>query len=335
MDRTRTKSRRGGYILISLVLLVALVPVLLLAAERIATSMKHVNDMSLSTLTRSQVDLIKNRLSLATSDPDQDGSREPLAPSGADGIPLSLAVDSKDQWGTELRYCAWDLGNANTDVAYARFAISGAAPVADLTIRIVSAGRDKAFQTACADVVASGDDLVSDTFHGDIVASRGINSLLVADFVATTPVKEIEFTGLDSNSDGEYELTFEVVGGPPAGSAIALRLFVNGDTTLTNYTTEQAYDEGAVQSLFSVNTSTVGTVADGLTNTGHVRISCRGGKFVAYFDAARITAGGIVGRHKGTLVSIPAVNNITSLTIWTVNADSLAAGSRITLRRLY
>ncbi|HRO51024.1 MAG TPA: hypothetical protein PLW75_12855 [Hyphomicrobium sp.] len=110
-----------------------------------------------------------------TADCDSDGSLEPVAwqapagsapsPSGGGILPVSLGAAKADPWGTPYGYCVWDHGTQSVSDNVAGCGGAGAnrlqggdtktAPV----IAIISAGPDKAFQTACtawADADADG-----------------------------------------------------------------------------------------------------------------------------------------------------------------------------------
>ncbi|PZQ49100.1 MAG: hypothetical protein DI551_00155 [Micavibrio aeruginosavorus] len=98
------------------------------------------------------------------SDCDSDGSIEPLpytdaggaeSPVGGGYLPTGLVPDDKDPWNTRYGYCAWDVGSISVSDAVA--ACGGATPgrlqggsdQKQYVIALISAGKDRKFQTSC------------------------------------------------------------------------------------------------------------------------------------------------------------------------------------------
>ncbi len=95
------------------------------------------------------------------SDADCDGDTmvEPLpfrtpgagmpAPVGGGYLPTDLTPDPLDPWNTEYGYCAWDSGTAVLQPACGTNRLAGAPDNRQYSIAIISAGKDKKFQTSC------------------------------------------------------------------------------------------------------------------------------------------------------------------------------------------
>ena len=113
-------------------------------------------------------------------DCDSDGSVEPLsfvtptgaAPTGGGHLPAGLVPESKDPWNTEYGYCAWDSGSLSVsdNVAACEDSpgvspnrLEGSPHGNQYAIAIISAGKDRAFQTSCNDYVDGDLDNLPDT----------------------------------------------------------------------------------------------------------------------------------------------------------------------------
>lgn len=122
------------------------------------------------------------RLVTESADIDNDGFPEPPAmdtagsakPAGGGNVPATSAAPKSDAWGTALGYCAWD--NGGTSASAGR--IDGDSPASQnsITLAVVSAGLDKAFQTSCAQAranAAQGDDIVMAYSNAQVVQGVG------------------------------------------------------------------------------------------------------------------------------------------------------------------
>lgn len=76
-------------------------------------------------------------------------------------------VPVKDIWGSEIKYCVYNEINR---------------PAAGLAGRLLSAGENKKFQTACSDVTAKGDDIAID------ILSTDVNSAIAHDVTWSPPL---------------------------------------------------------------------------------------------------------------------------------------------------
>lgn len=149
----------------------------------------------------------------AGGDCDADGYIEPLVPRGPSGsepiptngglIPGVIGATKTDPWGTEYGYCVWDMKDIGTGSCAAGL-IDGptvdAAANSSVVLAIISAGPDRAFQTACETYTANndhvtqaGDDIVHTFTYDDARGlSDGLWSLKQGSPNVATIDKEIE-----------------------------------------------------------------------------------------------------------------------------------------------
>ncbi len=141
----------------------------------------------------------------------------------------------------------------------------------------------------------------------------------------------VDFTGLDGNSDWFYKL-FAVVKNP-TGSSTRYNLFVNGDTTLTNYYSQSLTANGSSTSAGRVNESTV-SYARGNTETlfatditkdpsGYFRFTSYGSREISNLPVVTIWAG----------MKTATITNITSLRVQANVSNAIGAGSKFILYR--
>lgn len=132
--------------------------------------MKTMTDVTRRTVAESTV-VTSSRLAIVgattqqdTPDCDADGYVEPMPyrepavvtpalprPVGGGYLPTGLLTDSIDPWKTEYGYCAWDSGSVKAAPACggATGRLSGGPDNKQFAIAIISAGKDKQFQTTC------------------------------------------------------------------------------------------------------------------------------------------------------------------------------------------
>ncbi|AGH98371.1 TonB-dependent receptor [Micavibrio aeruginosavorus EPB] len=151
----------------------------------------------------------------AGGDCDADGYIEPLVPRGPSGsepiptngglIPGVIGATKTDPWGTEYGYCVWDMKDIGTGTCAAGL-IDGptvdAAANSSVVLAIISAGPDRAFQTACETYTANndhvtqaGDDIVHTFTYDDARGlSDGLWTLKQGSPNVATIDKEIELS---------------------------------------------------------------------------------------------------------------------------------------------
>ncbi len=147
-----------------------------------------------SVLTKQRMVNIYHYVIYSARDVDNDGYREPLKEGLNNSVPVTIPANAIDEWGTPFRYCTWDLGTLNTvNESYSNNNVTP--PKDGLVFKIISAGKDKVFQTGCSAANSMGDDLVFEGFLADIQSgqsgenSGGITSVLsyAIFYAGTTP----------------------------------------------------------------------------------------------------------------------------------------------------
>jgi hypothetical protein len=130
--------------------------------------------------------------------PYRDAGADPK-PVGGGYIPNTVGATKRDPWGTEYGYCVWDPGavtipnaDADCDIPDDDYRLAGAGDtVADsmVAVAIISAGKDKTFQTTCnafvdgnadnlpdntlVDKTSGTDDLILQFTYGEAQAAGG------------------------------------------------------------------------------------------------------------------------------------------------------------------
>jgi hypothetical protein len=165
---------QAGYILLSLMTLTALIPGLVLIGLNYTDIIEQGSRISKTTLTKTQMHTIRNIVANSARDVDADGAFDVWRERAGNTVPAAVTVNSRDQWGTDFRYCAYDLRTCNqVDAAFSQNnpnapCIGFSPPTTDLVLRIISAGRDRVFQTDCRSASAIGDDIVLDEVEAGI-----------------------------------------------------------------------------------------------------------------------------------------------------------------------
>ena len=162
-----------------------------------------------------------------------------------------------------------------------------------------------------------------------VAASSG-NWTLVSTKTGDGTSANLDWTGLDINTDGYYVMVGNLIctGGAANGS-----LFVNNDTTSTNYYTQTLSADGAVPSSNRGNNAITADVSNAWGNTLFIKIyRCNG--FAVSTNESKILDGSSIRirLYYGTTAS--TVTNITRLTL---NADSgrnWATGTSVSLYKV-
>lgn len=176
-------------------------------------------------------------------DCDNDGLIEPLpfrnaggnpAPVGGGYLPTGLLPSSIDPWKTEYGYCAWDHGSMR--VSNAVVACGGATPrrlqgsllMNRYAIAIISAGKDRTFQTRCNAYVNDTTELIQLTPGSDDIVlgytyaeannlGNGMWKPKTADPTTTITDKNLQIKG-----DGTFSDKVELVGNTLTGGGLIL-----------------------------------------------------------------------------------------------------------------
>ena len=134
-------------------------------------------------ITASRVAIVNATTQQANAgDCDDDGMIEPLpyrapagapAPAGGGLLPLDLVPDTTDPWNTQYGYCAWDAGSSSVSDAVAGCGgatprrLEGSPTNNRYSIAIISAGKDKKFNTTCNAYVDNTTNLLVKTDGSD------------------------------------------------------------------------------------------------------------------------------------------------------------------------
>jgi hypothetical protein len=167
---------QAGYILLSLMTLTALIPGLVLIGLNYTDIIEQGSRISKTTITKTQMHTIRNIVANDARDVDADGAFDVWREGAGNAVPAAVTVNSRDQWGTDFRYCAYDLLACNqVDAAFSQNSpnapcVGFSPPTTNLVLRIISAGRDRAFQTDCRSANAVGDDIVMNETEAGIRA---------------------------------------------------------------------------------------------------------------------------------------------------------------------
>jgi hypothetical protein len=190
-----------------------------------ATNVTRVNLAETQMMIASQVAVVTSAQQALSGDCDADGYIEPLRyrnagtnpkPVGGGYIPTEVGGTTEDPWGTEYGYCVWDHGtqtlqnsckNAGND-----YRLAGGNIANQPVVAIVTAGKDKTFQTTCRAWVDANADLQPDqpliekTSGSDDVIIKytyaeatgmggGLWALKSGDPATATITKDLEVTG--------------------------------------------------------------------------------------------------------------------------------------------
>lgn len=168
------RNAEAGFTLIEALFTLGLVSVLLLALTQFADFASNFQRINNAIGTQEKMRVVRSAIMQAAQDVDGDGYYEILVPDAGTKIPASLNLGgyTTDEWGTTLLYCPYDIGNTNS--VNTAFVSNSPAYASDHALgTIVSAGKDKSFQTTCADVSAQGDDLAAYISESDTRYARG------------------------------------------------------------------------------------------------------------------------------------------------------------------
>lgn len=173
----RKTSNERGYVLLAVMAVTAMLPTMTYVLMQFIGTSTAANLFFKSGMTKQGMNVTKSLIVGTAKDVDSDGHFEPLKEGVGNTLPVALSVHGTDEFGTQLKYCTWDLGSLNlADAGYSQN--NSAPPITSpspLMARLISAGSDKTFQTSCNDPVAKGDDLVVDIFESDVLYSNGGN----------------------------------------------------------------------------------------------------------------------------------------------------------------
>ncbi|WP_224962505.1 beta strand repeat-containing protein [Geomonas subterranea] len=171
----RYLKKQAGFALLELLIFAAILPPALLVASRASDVVSKSSQFFKSSNTRNSLNVVKTFLVTQAGNPEADGIFAlPKDASGGSGgaLPGSLPLSTSDEWGTTYRYCNWDLGAPNAgNPALSQNTVG--APGTGIIGQVISAGKDKTFQTACGAAAAAGDDMMVNIYNSEVLNSNG------------------------------------------------------------------------------------------------------------------------------------------------------------------
>lgn len=234
-----------------------------------ATTLTRVNRAQTEMTTAGRMIISTSALEASSGDCDSDGFIEPLvfrdpgvgpAPVGGGYIPTNVGATKLDPWNTEYGYCVWNHGPTTSGAGCAATGrLTGGNVSNQNVVTIISAGRDKTFQTTCSDYVdanadnvpdtplvvkaAGSDDLITSYTYGEAqVAGGDLWSLKSGDPNTATISKDVEIAAgqsLTFDSGARFLLPTDATSGAcNAANDKSLRI----DTTTDPYGIQICYD---------------------------------------------------------------------------------------------
>lgn len=155
---------------------------------------------------------------------------------------------------------------------------------------------------------------------------------LLAEFEVTgSPTTSVNFSGLDINTHKSYRIEVEIVGVSGGGSNIYM--FVNGDSTVTNYYMQMTGYNNTTVSTSRQNHPRIGNIwGAGVVMQGIVDCSLIGGIF-QYRASSNYLTGSTVQGNDTWGNKVATVANITSIQIVSSSANNIGVGSKIRIYR--
>lgn len=181
---------------------------------------------------------------------------------------------------------------------------------------------------------------IGDTKHLEYTASSGkwecVDkpsgwSPLISDIEVAEDCDYIDFTNLDGNSDGGYDLLVSLAN--PLGSSVTYYLQVNGDSTVAHYYLQYMGADGTTVGAARFNDSRLHTLSANGEATSF-SVIMRDGE--GYFRAISLESRYLATCHIVTRFIVKAdaiINNITSLRILADTSNGIGEGSRLILMR--
>lgn len=168
----------------------------------------------------------------------------------------------------------------------------------------------------------------------DLLRALNTGALVYDSGISTAAAQTITVSNLDIVSHGGYLFDLSV----PRGATGVVRMFVNGDTTATNYHTDGIITTGGANTVLNSNDPAFCTFTansnDYIEASGDIGIcSYPAGNFISSWRwKSHENTNGLASRTVATRYGT-AVINITSITIQGSVANTLGAGTRFRIWR--
>jgi hypothetical protein len=331
-----SSKRQKGFALSQIILIVSLLAVVSAAAwgllnTTLGGSNRAVNAISNGELLQQAMTTLATEATL-----DQDGLPLPIAgtsiitgltgsesPTGGWQIPATSNAAKRDGYGSYIGYCVWNHGSNTAGAGY----FTGiAANITSTYIALISAGKDKKFQTNCTQAksgIANGDDSVRFiTFGAGQQFRNGSSAWLdpVDCFNISTP-------------------TVDVLGNAVNCAISASRIDLINTIGLPSGTMVLAKKSGTIYQWFGGIWSMVGGSAGGYNSTGFKNVSFTAINSVAPITAFQSNSVQITGIGNAILVSVTngaysiSDDNVT-WSGWQSGVGSISNGQYIKLQQI-
>ena len=155
---------------------------------------------------------------------------------------------------------------------------------------------------------------------------------LIYETDTTISQQQVTISGLDGNSDMEYQIKLRMIGNSGASN---LNILLNGDITTTNYGTQDIYAGGTGTPGMSQLTSSLGLTCGGL---GNGLVSSCNMELIAKSGSGRLAMAVLNQQVSGTSMAYTryagsiwnnSSSNITTITIYSSIVNGIGAGSHI------
>lgn len=153
---------------------------------------------------------------------------------------------------------------------------------------------------------------------------------LLAEYTVTgSAVTSIDFSGLDINSHKSYRIELDILGVTPGAN---IYMFVNGDTTTTNYYMQSVVFNGTGLSGDRHNQPRIGNIGANMSSKFNVNLSIINGKAV-YNSISNYRDGSTIEGFMSFGAKVATVTNIAQLTFVAGTANTINVGSKIRIYR--
>jgi hypothetical protein len=159
------------------------------------------------------------------------------------------------------------------------------------------------------------------------VVSAGKLTDLVKEIVLQSPSSQVDFDGLDINRDGEYELSYQIIG---ANGATTHQIFANNDIVETNYYTQVTIATG--NGTTSMGRWNNACICNTINTNGKANIQISNGIIIVAGNSTQGTSALPQSFRFDTTYNI-AQSNVTKLSIKPTSSNGIAAGSTFRLYR--
>ena len=157
--------------------------------------------------------------------------------------------------------------------------------------------------------------------------------ILLADIIVDTATTTIDITGLNIGKDEEVVLVSNIYN--PTASSSVYRMFVNGNTTLTNYYHQYLNVDSAAVSSTRTNATEFSFLqaSNSSSPVSKIKLTNNGYFVVQTSDTRRIGTASII-LHNDCITSTFTLTSITQLTLKATVANAIGVGSRFQLYKI-